>query len=236
MFNFKLIILFVLMIAPVLGVPKELLKYEIGSYVNPNPRPYKKCSAQDLVTLSGCCNDALIGLNVCKSDDLACECCALQSIKSECYSLCPGNPSANFLSVLMSDCALLNEVNACSLPFKKIDDDLSNRASTQEKVNPELDATIQSKVRGSEVIQNESVKLLFDYDGYIEKNEKEKSDNKVGKHQGENDLRESHYKNNTAQINGTNATIVKATGGTSSSQVDLFHIIGLLIYSVCLFM
>ncbi|KAK6199506.1 uncharacterized protein RJT21DRAFT_47658 [Scheffersomyces amazonensis] len=95
---------------------------EYGSYVNPNPRPYEKCPTDDLIKLSGCCNDVLTKLDDCKADDLACECCALQSIKQECYHLCPGNPSANFLSVLLDDCGALNDVNACSIPFKKDDE------------------------------------------------------------------------------------------------------------------
>ncbi|KAK6455070.1 uncharacterized protein RJT20DRAFT_54591 [Scheffersomyces xylosifermentans] len=103
---------------------------EYGSYINPNPRPYKRCDANDLIKLSGCCNDVLSKLDDCKADDLACECCALQTIKQECYHLCPGNPSANFLTVLYDDCSELNEINACALPFKK-DDSIKTDDSTK---------------------------------------------------------------------------------------------------------
>lgn len=94
---------------------------EIGSYKNPHPRPYERCEAHDLIKLSGCCNDVLAKLDDCKAGDLACECCALQHMDPQCYHLCPGNPSTNFLTVLYDDCAPLNDVNACNLPFKKVD-------------------------------------------------------------------------------------------------------------------
>lgn len=96
---------------------------ETGSYVNPNPRPYDNCAAADLIQLSVCCNDVLASLDDCKAGDLACECCALQSMDRKCYNLCPGNPSASFLSVLLADCEPLNDVNACNIPFKKVDGD-----------------------------------------------------------------------------------------------------------------
>lgn len=94
---------------------------EQGSYVNPNPRQYDNCEVQDLVQLSACCNDVLNKLDDCKANDLACECCALQSLKQDCYGLCQGNPSNNFLTALFDDCASLNDVNACNLPFRKDD-------------------------------------------------------------------------------------------------------------------
>lgn len=94
---------------------------ESESYRNPNPRPYENCEASDLIRLSTCCNSILANLGDCKAGDLACECCALQSMDSSCYNLCPGNPSANFLSVLLDDCVPLNDVNACNIPFKKVD-------------------------------------------------------------------------------------------------------------------
>lgn len=114
-----IIILTLFLILSSIGFADRLSEY--GSYVNPHPRIYDRCPAPDLVKLSGCCNDVLSKLDDCKADDLACECCALQSIKPECYNLCPGNPSNNFLTVLYHDCENLNEINACSLPFKKDD-------------------------------------------------------------------------------------------------------------------
>lgn len=111
---------------------------EYGSYVNPHPRTYDRCPAQDLIRLSLCCNDVLCMLDDCKADDLACECCALQSMKQECYNLCPGNPSNNFLTVLYHDCEALNDINACSLPFKK-DDGLPSKAKNSKE--PQADST-----------------------------------------------------------------------------------------------
>lgn len=73
--------------------------------------------------LAACSNQVLAQLDDCKANDLACECCALQSMDPKCHNLCPGNPSANFLSVLVNDCAPLNDINACNLPFKKTDGD-----------------------------------------------------------------------------------------------------------------
>lgn len=69
--------------------------------------------------MNACANDVLAKLDNCKADDLACECCALQSLSRDCYGLCPGSPSGSFLSVLYEDCEALNDVNACGLPFKK---------------------------------------------------------------------------------------------------------------------
>lgn len=94
---------------------------EYGSYVNPNPRPYLKCSAPDLIKLSSCCNDVLSRLDECRAGDLACECCALQNMDQECLNICPDNPSNNFLTVIDNDCKELNDINSCSLPFKKVD-------------------------------------------------------------------------------------------------------------------
>lgn len=140
-----------------------------GTYVNPNPRPYERCGAEDLVTLSGCCNSVLLKLDDCKADDLACECCALQSIGLDCYNLCPGNPSANFLSVLMKDCSLLNDVNACLLPFKKVNDPVTkNTANSNKPIGSfeRMDAVITStvKAKSAEIEDSQPIDLLFDYD------------------------------------------------------------------------
>lgn len=159
---------------------------EYGSYTNPNPRPYKKCEVNDLIKLSSCSNEILSKLDHCKANDIACECCALQSIEQDCYGLCPGNPSSNFLSVLTNDCVGLNDVNACALPFKK-DDDLSTvhlkkliyKSKTKhedlQKKNTETSVNIKSKVNNKNGINNsekndlktnKEVDLLFNYDDY----------------------------------------------------------------------
>lgn len=72
-------------------------------------------------TLTTCASEVLAKLDECKPDDLACECCALQSMKRDCYGLCPNTASGNFLAVLYDDCETMNDVNACNLPFKKHD-------------------------------------------------------------------------------------------------------------------
>lgn len=116
---------------------------EYGSYSNPNARAFDKCTAQELIKLSQCCNDVLIKLNTCKAEDLACECCALQSIDKECYSLCPGNPSVNFLTVLINDCSSLQGVNACGLPFKKYDEPVQTYTVNENHLPKSSDTTAQ---------------------------------------------------------------------------------------------
>lgn len=96
---------------------------EIGSYKNPHPRLLHSCDNTDIAMLAACSNQVLAQLNDCKANDLACECCALQSMDPKCNNLCPGDPNANFLTVMVKDCADLNDVNACNLPFKKNDGD-----------------------------------------------------------------------------------------------------------------
>lgn len=136
-----------LMIIFIEGVMGILSEY--GSYVNPHPRPYERCEATDLIRLSSCCNEVLSKLDDCKSNDLACECCALQLINKECYGLCPGNRSNNFLYQLYNDCKSLNDINACSLPFKKFDE-------LPKKFNPETmveenSVIVKSKLSSSKV-------------------------------------------------------------------------------------
>ncbi|ODQ57206.1 hypothetical protein WICANDRAFT_65465 [Wickerhamomyces anomalus NRRL Y-366-8] len=92
---------------------------EFGAYVNPNPKNI--CEGEELDTLTTCASEVLAKLDECKPDDLACECCALQSMKRDCYGLCPNTASGNFLAVLYDDCETMNDVNACNLPFKKHD-------------------------------------------------------------------------------------------------------------------
>lgn len=138
-----------LLISILLGVSRAMDLFD--TYSNPNPRPYAKCDAHDLIKLSACSNEVLTKLDDCKPDDLACECCALQSIDQSCYNLCPNNPSNNFLSVLFDDCAALNDVNACGLPFKKQDQAEGSGLVLKQKVKvqaPELEnsITLKSKV------------------------------------------------------------------------------------------
>lgn len=142
----KVIIIYTLLHTCVVA---NMASLEQGSYVNPNPRQYENCEVQDLVQLSECCNDVLNKLDECKANDLACECCALQSMKQECYGLCPGNPSNNFLTTLFDDCATLNDVNACSLPFKK-DDSIPIPIDSKEVDNDIDDSTsikVKSKIK-----------------------------------------------------------------------------------------
>ncbi|CEP20360.1 unnamed protein product [Cyberlindnera jadinii] len=92
---------------------------EFGAYVNPSPKNI--CDGEEFEMLTFCASEVLSRLDECKPDDLACECCALQSMKRDCHGLCPNTPSGNFLAVLYDDCETMNDVNACNLPFKKHD-------------------------------------------------------------------------------------------------------------------
>lgn len=132
------------------GLAMSSEKAEYGTYLNPNPRPFEKCDAQDLIKLSNCCNDVLSRLDDCRADDLACECCALQSMKQECYNLCSGNPSNNFLTVLYNDCASLSDVNACSLPFKKNDE-------TPSKISEGMKSKSKAKQQDSKEKSNQYI-------------------------------------------------------------------------------
>ncbi|CDK28632.1 unnamed protein product [Kuraishia capsulata CBS 1993] len=76
-----------------------------------------------MIKLASCAGDLLQRLDDCKPDDLACECCALQSLQAECFELCAGSPSTGFMTVMFDDCETLGDVNACSLPFKKTDNE-----------------------------------------------------------------------------------------------------------------
>ncbi|ANZ76456.1 BA75_04171T0 [Komagataella pastoris] len=80
-----------------------------------------KCNNQDLAVLNHCAKEVLRKLDQCGPDDLACECCALQSLKHVCYELCSDSFSSNFLNVLYEDCEPFTEVNACSFQFKEED-------------------------------------------------------------------------------------------------------------------
>ncbi|ODV98092.1 hypothetical protein PACTADRAFT_14567 [Pachysolen tannophilus NRRL Y-2460] len=137
------------------------LPSEFGSYVNPNPKIYDNCNAEQLVALNSCANDVLTRLDVCKPDDLACECCALQSMNQQCFGLCKNSPSANFLDSLISDCQSLSEVNACGLPFKKNDNDEAkisrkgfrgiggNRSRGNIKVEQKVKSVVGDRSRGT---------------------------------------------------------------------------------------
>ncbi|WEJ96913.1 hypothetical protein PSN45_004458 [Yamadazyma tenuis] len=136
-----------------LGCVTSSKNLEFGTYVNPNPRPYERCSSPDLIKLSSCCNVVLTKLDDCKANDLACECCALQSIQQECFNICPGNPSTNFLTVLYQDCAPLNDINACSLPFKKSNELPQKTQRLKEKFENDKEGGIYEKdVKGQPAI------------------------------------------------------------------------------------
>lgn len=141
---------FILLIIVILVSVKGDRISEYGSYVNPHPRPYERCSSQELIKLSNCCNEILVKLDDCKSDDKACECCALQQMNVECYNLCPGNPSNNFLTVLFDDCRDLNDINACALPFKK-HDGLPKVQPKKEIEEPKNSVIVKSKVSAQKI-------------------------------------------------------------------------------------
>lgn len=128
---------------------------EFGAYVNPNSK--NVCEGEELEMLTICASEVLSKLDECKPDDLACECCALQSMKGDCHGLCPNTPSGNLLALLHDDCETMNDVNACNLPFKKHDAQLAKflrpnaRLPVEEK---EPDFALQSVFVNS---SNESV-------------------------------------------------------------------------------
>ncbi|CCE80324.1 Piso0_003438 [Millerozyma farinosa CBS 7064] len=175
---------------------------EYGTYLNPNPRPFEKCDAQDLIKLSNCCNDVLSRLDDCRADDLACECCALQSMNQECYSLCSGNPSNNFLTVLYNDCASLSDVNACSLPFKKNDETPSkisegmkskSKAKQQEsKEKSPNQYTLKSKLHNNgEDDETDASKLTLWAEGGVEGSAEEGDEDISGSFQDAQDEEDS---------------------------------------------
>lgn len=177
---------------------------EYGTYVNPNPRPHEHCSAPDLIKLSGCCNDVLSKLDQCKADDLACECCALQSIKRECYNLCPENPSNNFLTVLYQDCEGLNDINACSLPFKK-DDGMPRKNHLVPEMKPEMvssEVTVKSKLSPKYPVD----RMAWENEEGEEMEEKE-----------ENEHQKTIQNHDNSVPNNTNTT-VNATGSDNSGS------------------
>ncbi|PIS57883.1 hypothetical protein CJI97_000937 [Candidozyma auris] len=137
-----------------LPLSSALVAGEFGSYRNPNPRPLHKCDNTDMAMLAQCSNSVLAQLDDCKANDLACECCALQSMDSKCHRLCPGNPSANFLTVLVTDCAPLNDINACNLPFKKTDGDM--RPMKMASKEPEITISVKSHLQDKSASRKQS--------------------------------------------------------------------------------
>ncbi|PVH14034.1 uncharacterized protein CXQ87_002157 [Candidozyma duobushaemuli] len=131
-----------LLLIPALAA--ALVAPEYGSYKNPHPRPLHKCDNSDIAMLAACSNQVLAQLDDCKANDLACECCALQSMDPKCHNLCPGNPNANFLTVLVNDCAPLNDINACNLPFKK--NDGAGRPKTVVEDEPGNTVSVKSQL------------------------------------------------------------------------------------------
>lgn len=142
---------------------------------------------QELEQLNLCASLVLAKLDDCKADDLACECCALQSLSRNCYGLCPGSPSGSFLSVLYDDCEALNDVNACGLPFKKSDGHPPQKLTKKEAVkgSKSPDVVVKSTFGGerndtnttAQAAQNQSLPLNSTT---IEKSEKSGS-GKLGK-------------------------------------------------------
>lgn len=145
---------------------------EFGAYVNPNPKNI--CEGEELEILTVCASEVLSKLDECKPDDLACECCALQSMKRDCYGLCPNTASGNFLAVLYDDCETMNDVNACNLPFKKHDSHIAqflrpnSRVPVEEKepdfvIKSVLNSTAEEEVQFGGANADNSTSLDLSY-------------------------------------------------------------------------
>lgn len=77
------------------------------------------CSEEDTQILSECASEILAKLDTCKPDDLACECCALQSLNRVCFDACHTSLSSSYFSVIMKDCESMSDVDACDVLVKK---------------------------------------------------------------------------------------------------------------------
>ncbi|SGZ53293.1 CIC11C00000004533 [Sungouiella intermedia] len=200
---------------------------ELGSYKNPHPRPYERCEAHDLIKLSECCNDVLAKLDDCKAGDLACECCALQHMDPLCYSLCPGNPSTNFLSVLYNDCAPLNDVNACNLPFKKVDGQkaVGGRKPEEDEEDPNK-VSVKSVVLNVEVEDDKGI-LLYSadamYDSMAVTNEQsDEADEMLEVKSEKEEAEKSIFKSTKPKV-----VLVNASNATSTYYCDSGNIISI---------
>ncbi|CCH42439.1 putative secreted protein [Wickerhamomyces ciferrii] len=137
---------------------------EFGAYVNPNPKNI--CEGEELDTLTTCASEVLAKLDECKPDDLACECCALQSMKRDCYGLCPNTASGNFLAVLYDDCETMNDVNACNLPFKKHDSHVAKFLRPNARIpveDKEPDFILQSTLENQSNSTNSSITSFLEH-------------------------------------------------------------------------
>jgi len=137
---------------------------EFGAYVNPNPKNI--CEGEELDTLATCASEVLAKLDECKPDDLACECCALQSMKRDCYGLCPNTASGNFLAVLYDDCETMNDVNACNLPFKKHDTHVAKFLRPNARIpveDKEPDFVLQSVLENNTNSTNTSIVSFLEH-------------------------------------------------------------------------
>ncbi|CCH44915.1 putative secreted protein [Wickerhamomyces ciferrii] len=114
---------------------------ECGANVNLNPKNI--CGREELEALNNCAGEALPKLDKCVPRDPACECCALQSMKRDCYGLCLDNPHGEFFNTMYDACETYTKargVDPCDLPFKKYDSDTTNLfdfilQSTLKKLN-----------------------------------------------------------------------------------------------------
>lgn len=219
---------FSLVVAAKYSINSNLYESEFGSYVNPNPRPSKKCPPNDLIKLSACCNEVLSKLDDCKPDDLACECCALQSIKQECYHICPDNPSANFLSVLYEDCAELSEINACALPFKK---DYRGGDGGVEEVNSKYLVKSRNKGDSGSQMPKDSYAIMSKLNSNQELHSKEIEPTQpkskiVGEHKLEHAIKHNSTElgnNTTTTGNSQNSTLNGNRGVNSTSMFNLLY-------------
>lgn len=74
------------------------------------------CSVEEMERLAACGNNVLYNIEDCQAGDTICECCALQKMQKECFTICAGHPQ-NFLLGLIAECAGVKE--ACETHWQR---------------------------------------------------------------------------------------------------------------------
>lgn len=89
------------------GIPIVVTIALFGALSNADiysPTSRGQCSVEDMEKLAACGNHVLFNIEDCQPGDTICECCALQKMQKECFTMCAGHPE-NFLLRLIAECA-----------------------------------------------------------------------------------------------------------------------------------